>query len=53
MKILRGLAALAVVAALSATPLLAQDDQGRIGGTVRDQSSSFAAGTAVKVKIER
>src|SRR3954469_10565361 len=44
--------AVAVLCAV-ATPTFAQTDQGRIAGSVRDQSSAFVANSAVKVKNER
>jgi len=53
MRFLTRLAALAGVAVLIASPSFAQVDQGRIAGTVRDQSNAFAAGTGVRVRNER
>jgi len=53
MKIVRLLMAIAVAVTVDAPLLLAQVDQGRIAGTVRDQSNAFAAGAAVSVKNER
>src|SRR5262245_58699893 len=53
MRIVRLLIAIAVVLTVDSPLLLAQVDQGRIAGTVRDQSNAFAAGTAVKVINER
>jgi hypothetical protein len=46
------LTALLLVAASAATAL-AQVDQGRFTGTVRDQTNAFVAGATVKVKNER
>jgi carboxypeptidase family protein len=46
------LGALLLVAASAATAL-AQVDQGRFTGTVRDQTNAFVAGATVKVKNER
>src|SRR5215471_3140649 len=37
----------------SAAPTLAQVDQGKIAGTVRDQQGAFVAGASVTVKNER
>ena len=53
MKTVRLLIAIAVAVIVHPPLLLAQVDQGRIAGTVRDQSSAFAANTAVKIKNER
>src|SRR3954470_1844323 len=53
MNVSRRLAALAVLAALSGSSLRAQTDQGRIAGTVRDQSNAYTSGTAVRIKNER
>ena len=53
MKLVRLLIAVGVAIAVDSPLLLAQVDQGRIAGTVRDQSNAFAAGTSVKVKNER
>ncbi|HKB13341.1 MAG TPA: TonB-dependent receptor [Vicinamibacterales bacterium] len=53
MKLVRLLIAIAVAMTVDAPPLLAQVDQGRIAGTVRDQSGAFAAGVPVKIKNER
>ena len=53
MKIVRLLIAVTVALAVDSPLLLAQVDQGRIAGTVRDQSNAFAANTQVKVKNER
>ena len=39
--------------AVCATAALAQTDQGRFTGTVRDSSNAFVAGATVKVKNER
>src|SRR3954454_24012344 len=39
--------------AVCATSALAQTDQGRCTGTVRDSSSAFVAGATVKAKNER
>ena len=44
--------ALALVMLLPA-PSFGQSDQGRIAGSVRDQTNAFVAGTAVKVKNEK
>lgn len=44
---------MAILAALSGTSIGAQTDQGRIAGTVRDQSNAFASSTPVRVKNER
>jgi hypothetical protein len=52
MKVRTLLAVVAVLVAL-APPALAQTDQGRFAGTVRDSSNAFAAGVTVKVKNER
>ena len=51
MKALRWLATIAVVAAFSET-VLAQTE-GRVSGSVRDQSGAFVAGASVTVKNER
>lgn len=52
MKIRTCVAAFAVILAL--TPrAFAQVDQGRIAGSVRDQSRAFMGGVTVKVKNER
>jgi hypothetical protein len=54
MRFSKGLAAaLALVATLAASPAFGQTDQGRIAGTVRDQSNAFAGGTPVRVRNER
>ena len=42
-----------LVLLFAASPALAQVDNGRIAGTVRDSSSAFATGVNVKVKNER
>jgi hypothetical protein len=53
MKLVRLVIAFAVMMTLDAPLLLAQVDQGRIAGTVRDQSNALAAATPVTVKNER
>jgi len=53
MKLVRLVIAFAVMMTLDAPLLLAQVDQGRIAGTVRDQSNAFATATPVTVKNER
>src|SRR5262245_55562984 len=53
MKLVRLLIAIAVALTVSSPLLFAHVDQGRIAGTVRDQSNAFAAGAAVKVRNER
>ena len=53
MNVSRRLAALMILATLSGSSLRAQTDQGRIAGTVRDQSNAVASGAAVRVKNER
>jgi hypothetical protein len=53
MKLVRLVIAFAVMTTIDAPRLLAQVDQGRIAGTVRDQSNAFAAATPVTVKNER
>ncbi|MBW8866897.1 MAG: TonB-dependent receptor [Acidobacteria bacterium] len=53
MKLVRLVIAFAVTMTIDAPLLLAQVDQGRIAGTVRDQSNAFAAATPVTVKNER
>jgi carboxypeptidase family protein len=53
MKLVRLLIAIAVAMAVESPLLIAQVDQGRIAGTVRDQSNAFAAGTSVKLTNER
>jgi len=53
MKIGRLLVAIAVALTVDSPMLFAQVDQGRIAGTVRDQSNAFAAGVAVKLINER
>jgi carboxypeptidase family protein len=53
MKLVRWVIAFAVMMTLDAPLLLAQVDQGRIAGTVRDQSNAFATATPVTVKNER
>lgn len=53
MKGSRSLAAFALLATLAVSPLYAQTDQGKIAGTVRDQSNALAAVTPVRVKNER
>lgn len=53
MKLVRLVIAFAVMTTIDAPLLLAQVDQGRIAGTVRDQSNAFAAATPVSVKNER
>ena len=52
MILLRWAAALALVAALSAVGV-AQTDQGKLSGTVRDSTGSFVAGATVTAKNER
>jgi hypothetical protein len=42
-----------VIALMIAAPAVAQVDQGRFTGTVRDQSNAFVGGATVKVKNER
>ena len=39
--------------AVTAAPAVAQTDQGRISGTVRDSTTAFVSGAAVSVKNER
>src|SRR3954447_21378765 len=53
MNVSRSLAALMILATMSGSSLRAETDQGRIAGTVRDQSDAVASGTAVRVKNER
>ena len=53
MKLVRLVIAFAVMMTLDAPLLLAQVDQGRIAGTVRDQSNAFATATPVTVTNER
>ena len=53
MKLVRLVIAFAVMTTIDAPLLLAQVDQGRIAGTVRDQSNAFATATPVTVKNER
>src|SRR5947199_6662368 len=52
MTVRRWLTALFLVA-MSAAAAMAQTDQGRFTGTVRDSSNGFVAGATVKVKNER
>ncbi len=52
MKAFRWMAA-ALLAVVMAAPAAAQTDQGRLSGTVRDQSGAFVAGATVSVKNER
>src|SRR5499427_5765320 len=53
MKIGRLLVAIAVALTVDSPMLFAQVDQGRIAGTVRDQSNALAVGASVKVINER
>jgi carboxypeptidase family protein len=53
MKLVKMLIAIAIAVAVDSPMLLAQVDQGRIAGTVRDQSNALAAATPVTVKNER
>ena len=52
MTVFRRLAA-AVAVVLAATVAQAQTDQGKISGTVRDQTNAFVAGAKVTVRNER
>jgi hypothetical protein len=52
MKIRTFLTVVAVLVAL-APPAVAQVDQGRFNGTVRDSSNAFASGVTVEIKNER
>ena len=53
MTVLRWLGAGLAIVSLCASPAVAQTDQGRIAGNVRDSSGAFATGVAAKVKNEK
>src|SRR6185436_5030594 len=53
MRFCKWLVAFLFVAAVLAPAAFAQTDQGRVSGTVRDQTSAFVAAARIQIKNER